>query len=105
MNYYAANNNDGTNNYINIIAKNLYTNNFIIMTGMNWQELHKFCKNNYPKINANQIIYSLKVKFKLFNVITNSYTKKVIWRKDLIYKRINEVNKELDKIDYYYDSD
>ena len=102
MNYYDVDNYDGTNSYVNIIAKKLYTNNSMIMIGMNWQELHKFCKNNYPLINPNQMIYSLKVSGKLFKVITNSCMKKsIIWRKDLVIKR----TRELDKIDYYYDDE
>ena len=48
MNYYAADNKDGTNSYINCLAKELYTNNFMIMIGMSWHDIHRFCQNNFP---------------------------------------------------------
>lgn len=76
---------DGTNSEINNIAREMYVKSWYELINMSWGELWHFCVKNYPRFNAGQIIYSFRVKGRMFRVKREESGKReLFWRNDLI---------------------
>lgn len=76
---------DGTNSEINKIAREMYVDSWYELINMSWGDLWDFCVRNYPRYHAAQIIYSFRVRGRIFRVKREKSGKRnLIWRNDLI---------------------